>query len=194
MLAGELGPTDILVGSTGTPPGAVMFRAVATGAFLFFGALMAVSGLGWIASFGIHYGSAYGWTVVGLGIAVMLFGVFNFFWFGRVFSRRATRITVSSRGLSATLVDGQVIDADWTDPSLRVDITNTSSGDADKLLWLSWQVRTEQVFGTITRSGSTLIEAESARKGLRIDTRSYGRPTRPTVLVRIRPKRNPPQT
>jgi hypothetical protein len=96
--------------------------------------------------------------------------------------------------LSATLVDGQVIDADWTDPSLRVDITNTSSGDADKLLWLSWQVRTEQVFGTITRSGSTLIEAESARKGLRIDTRSYGRPTRPTVLVRIRPKRNPPQT
>jgi len=188
MLAGELSPTDILSGSTEVPPGAHVFRAVATGGFLIFGALMVGAGLGEIPGFSIHYGSAYGWTVVSLGVVVILFGVFNFFWFGRAFSRRAARITVSSRGLRATLRDGKVVEADWTDPTLRIDITNTSPEDSERPLWLSWQVRTEQVFGPVTRTGSTLIEAESARKGLRIDTRSYGRPTRPTLLVRIRPK------
>jgi hypothetical protein len=187
MLAGELGSTEILSGPSPVPPAARLFRAAASAGFTLVGVLFLVHGLGVLGG-RFSPSSTYGWTAVVLGGVLIVLGVFNFLWFGRAFSRRAMRMTVSSRGLSATLPGGRTIEAEWKEPSLRVDITNTSPEDPDRPLWLSWQVRTDQVYGSITRTGSTLIENEAAHHGLRIETQVFGSSARPTLLVRVRPK------
>jgi len=188
MLAGEVGPTEIQREPTGPAPAGALFRGLASGGLMLVGVFLALAGLAVIPGVHVVYGSATGWGSVGLGCALVVLGVFNYVWIGQVFARRANRITVSSRGLELQRIDGVIVRAAWKDAGLRVDISNPTPNDTSGPVWLNCVTPAGEAFGPITRSGSTLVEAEAARNGLRIETSTMGRPPRTTVRVEIRPR------
>jgi hypothetical protein len=185
VLRGEEGSTDILAPGPTRPFGPAQFRKVVTPVAIVGGAGLVIFALGWIPGLHNERGSL-GELAIYAGAAYMLaIGGVIWYWFGRIASRQAIRLSVSSGGLDAVLANHVRLAASWSDPSLEGEMTDWSPGAMSPLRF-DWKVGGNRAYARITREGSALLEAGARRNNLRVETVVKGTPPRTWAVTRLR--------
>lgn len=147
-------------------------------------ALLVVFDLGWIPGLKVEIG-VVGTVGVYLGAAyIVAMGLLTWFFYGRILSQQAVRVSVSASGMLAVFKNQSTVSMSWLDPNFNGELTDWAP-DSTNVLTYRWHVGERKAWARITRAGSELLQDAAQRQKILVRTITKGKPPRTWTVTKF---------